>query len=80
MSGSTIESRGIIIAALSRCGQPIEADDREGIVLALGVNLSKGVIFGTLDSFRYGPHTGVHVTRTGSSEGGMARGWRIGLC
>ncbi len=83
MSGSTEASRAAIIGALgerSEWSLPIEAENRDDVVNALGVNLPRGLLFGTLDSFRYQyPHLGVLVCRTGSSEGGMARGWRIGL-
>lgn len=83
MSGSTEASRLAIIGALdemSEWGLPIEAENRDDVVDALGVNLPRKVIFGTLDSFRFQyPQLGVSVCRTGSSDGGMARGWRIGL-
>ncbi len=83
MSGSTEASRLAIIGALderSEWGLPIEAENRDEVVNALGVNLPRKVIFGTLDSFRFQyPQFGVSVCRTGSSDGGMARGWRIGL-
>ncbi len=83
MSGSTEESRSAILVALERIPRdqlPIMAENRDGVVDALQVNLPRGLLFGTLDSFRFQyPQFGVSVCRTGCSEGGTARGWRISL-
>ncbi len=82
MAKSTEVARNAALEALQKLRQqdalPLCAETRSEVRRDMDVDLSNGTLFKALQSLHY-KYKQIVLVRTGSSEGGIARGWQVDL-